>query len=106
MPQVTLPDPERLTQKQKIMALMCKQPKRWFYPYEFMKPGLGWLYVGYKAPTRIAEMQHKVPMLFEKKHEDKYMQRRLNMKQINVWYELLTPDLKDVVDRFLKVGDL
>jgi len=103
---IKVPDAYKLTQNQKILALMCRRPKKWFYPYEFMKPGLEWLYVGYKAPTRIAEMQKKVPLLFNKKSEDKYMQRQLNVQQIDIWYEQLTPDLQYIVDRFLKVGAL
>lgn len=106
MPQV-IPEPvKELTQKQKILALMCKQPEKWFYPYEFMKPNLGAFYVGYKAPTRIAELHHDYPFMFETKKDDKYMQRKLNASEISKWYDRLTPRLKDMVDQFLTVGDL
>lgn len=100
MPQIIPPPVKRFTQKQKILALMCRHPEKWFYPYEFMKPDMGALYVGYKAPVRIAEMQHDVPLLFEKKSEDKYMQRKLNIDRIDEWYPLLKPDLQDVVDQY------
>ncbi len=106
MPEVKLDAPPRLTQKQKVLALMCQQPDKWFYPYEFMKPGLGAFYVGYKAPTRISEMHKSYPRLFEKKSEDKYMQRKLNTAEINNWYEQLEPRLKDMVDQFLQVGEV
>jgi hypothetical protein len=66
----------------------------------YEKPDMGALYVGYKAPVRIAEMQHDVPLLFEKKSEDKYMQRKLNIDRIDEWYPLLKPDLQDVVDQY------
>lgn len=105
MPQITPPQAQRLTQKQKILILMCQNPTKWFYPYEFMKPGLGALYVGYKAPTRIAEMQHAVPSLFEKKHEDKYMQRKLNVDEMDRWYDQLSPDLQQIIDQYYPEGN-
>lgn len=82
---------------------MIRRPDKWFYPYEFMKPGLGDLYVGYKAPTRIAEMQKRAPSMFEKKSEDKYMQRRLNVEDLNIWYDLLSPDLQEIVDEYYEM---
>lgn len=97
---------KRMTQKMKIMALMCRQPNKWFYPYEFMKPGLGALYVGYKAPTRIAELHHDNPALFETKKDDKYLQRKLNVAKFSIWYESLKPEIKDIVDQYYVVGDL
>ena len=106
MPQVVLPPVKRFTQKQKILALMCREPNKWFYPYEFMKPNLGALFVGYKAPTRIAELNHDYPFLFEAKKDDKYLQRKLNMAQIDKWYESLKPELRETVDQYLTVGDL
>ncbi len=106
MPEITPPKAKKLTQKQKILALMCQQPNKWFFPYEFMQPQLGAMFVGYEAPTRIAEMQAANKAMFETRWEDKYLQRRLNVKQFSEWYELLKPDQKDIVDRFYKVGDL
>ncbi len=106
MPEVKPPAPKKLTQKQKILALMCRQPNKWFYPYEFMKPSLGALYVGYKAPTRITELNKSYPFLFEDKKEDKYKQRRLNVSAMPQWYESLPTELKDIVDQFYQVGDL
>lgn len=106
MPQVIPPPVKRMTQKQKILALMCREPNKWFYPYEFMKPDLGALYIGYKAPTRIAELHHDYPSLFEIKKEDKYMQRKLNVERFATWYETLKPELKDTIDQYYTVGDL
>lgn len=102
MPQI-IPPPatKKLNQKQRILALMCQQPDKWFYPYEFMRPDMpDDLYVGYKAPTRIAEMHHDYPTLFEIKSEDKYMQRKLNIDKISIWYSLLTSDLKEIADQY------
>ena len=106
MPQITPPPAKRFTQKQKILALMCRQPNKWFYPYEFMKPDLGAMFIGYKAPTRISELRHDYPFLFETKKYDKYMQRKLNLEKLSVWYEQLKPELKDTVDQYLTVGDV
>jgi hypothetical protein len=106
MPEVKPPAVKKLTQKQKILALMCRQPNKWFYPYEFMKPQLGALYVGYKAPTRITELNKSYPYLFEEKRDDKYKQRRINVAAMPQWYESLSADLKDTVDQFYQVGDL
>lgn len=100
MPQVIPPPAKRMTQKHKILALMCRQPNKWFYPYEFMKPSLGALYIGYKAPTRITELHKDYPTLFEKKSEDKYMQRKLNIDAIHTWYPTLPENLKDVIDQY------
>lgn len=106
MPQITPPPVKRMTQKEKILALMCREPHKWFYPYEFMKPDLGALYVGYKAPTRIAEMHHDNPLLFETKKDDKYMQRRLNVDKFDIWYADLKPELKNIVDQYYTPRDI
>lgn len=95
-----------LTQKQKILKIMCRQPNKWFFPYEFMKPSLGPLFVGYKAPTRISEMHKDISTLFEKKFDDKYMQRKLNIKQINSWYSMLPDNLKQIIDDAIASGSL
>ena len=100
MPQIIPPAPRRMTQKQKILALMCRQPNKWFYPYEFMKPNLGALYIGYKAPTRITELHKSYPTLFNKKTEDKYMQRQLNIAAIDTWYPTLPEGLKEIIDLY------
>lgn len=104
MPQVIPPPVKRMTQNQKILALMCRVPNKWFYPYEFMNPSLEALFVGYKAPVRIAELHTKYPFLFEKKTEDKYMQRKLNINKIAIWYHQLSPELKATVNQYLPVG--
>lgn len=106
MPQVKLLPVHRMTQKDKIVALMCRHPNKWFYPYEFMKPDLGALYVGYKAPTRIAELHNKYPTMFETRNKEQFKQRKLNLATINTWYEQLTPHLKQTVKQYLQVGDL
>lgn len=106
MLQVKTSKPTRLTQKHKILILMCRKPNKWFYAYEFMKPNLGELYVGYEAPTRIGDLKRLASNIFEQKQEDKYTQHKLNVAEIETWYELLPSDLKAIVKNNLKVGSL
>lgn len=83
-----------MTQYSKILKLMGRYPDRWFYPYDFMKPELGGLYVGYKAPTRISELSKEYPDMFLEKPDGKYVVRKLNLEKINLWYYTLTNTLK------------
>lgn len=105
MPQITLPPPQRgkkLTQYQKIVKLMCQDKTgRWFYPYDFMRSDLGELFVGYKAPTRLNELEHDYPELFERQPEGKYIKRRLNRTTVSQWFSGLSKDLKQVVAKEL-----
>lgn len=80
-----------MTQKEKIVALMIRRRavQEWFYPYEFMPPRLPFsdpLCVGYKAPTRIAELHDEFPDLFEKKDnvDGKYTIRRFRFENLSV----------------------
>lgn len=88
----------KLTQYQKILEIMRKQPDKWFYPYEFMRPDLGDLFVGYKAPTRIAELDKKYPQLFDRMIEGKYTKRKLNMQVYDYWFPKLPVELQIIFD--------
>ena len=88
-----------MTQQQKILTIMCRQPDKWFYPYEFMMPELGDLFVGYKAPTRIAELHKAYPEMFNTRTVDKYVQRKINVEGILMEKEFMTEDLREVFDR-------
>lgn len=68
-----------------------------------MTPDLGAFFVGYKAPTRIAEMHKEYPLLFEIKSEDKYMQRKLNTDRMGLWFSQLDRELKAVVTQYYKL---
>jgi len=91
----------RLTQYGKIVTLMCREKDRWFYPFAFMTPELGNLFVGYKAPTRIAELQHDYPLMFLNKTVDKYVVRKLNVERIDDWFPDIAKPLKCIVAREL-----
>lgn len=100
----------KLSQKQKILTIMCRDKDKWFYPYEFMDNNLGDLFVGYKAPTRIAELAHDYPGMFLEKQSGKYTMRRLNGEKFLEWFPELSKDLRQVVAKELnyypKVGAL
>lgn len=87
-----------LTQHQKIVVKMCRYPDRWFYPYDFMD---GELFVGYKAPTRLNELEHDYPDLFLRKTEGKYVLRKINKADFQEWFKGLSKDLKQVVAKEL-----
>lgn len=109
MPQITPPpikSAKGLTQKQKIIALMCQQPAKWFYAHDFMKPQLGHMFVGYKAETRLRELHLDYPQMFERARDGKYIKRRINAADITTWYDTLKPELRQIVGQYLKVGDL
>lgn len=105
MPEVILPPVQRgrkLTQYQKIIMLMCQDKTgRWFYPYDFMRQDLGYLFVGYKAPTRLNELELDYPELFERQPEGKYIKRRINRTTVHEWFGSLSKDLKQVVAKEL-----
>lgn len=77
---------------------MLRKPDTWFYPYEFMMPELGDLFVGYKAPTRIAEMHKAYPKMFNTRTVDKYVQRKINREEGYLWVDQLPDSLNKIVD--------
>jgi len=48
-----------MTQQEKIMKIMEREPKRWFLAKDFMQPHLGELFVGYEASARLSELTSK-----------------------------------------------
>lgn len=91
-----------LTQYQKLLTIMCRDTtNKWFYPYDFMQSQLGQLFVGYKAPTRLNELEHDYPELFERQPEGKYIKRRINRSTVSQWFNGLSKDLKQVVAKEL-----
>jgi hypothetical protein len=90
-----------MTQYQKIVTIMCRDRHRWFFPYDFMNPALGDLFVGYKAPTRIAELANDYPKMFQSRTEGKYVQRRLNPNDFQEWFAELPKSLRQIVAKEL-----
>jgi hypothetical protein len=66
-----------------------------------MRDDLGLLFVGYKAPTRISELQADYPNMFLNKTEGKYVRRKLNHEAIATWFDSLSKDLKCIVAKEL-----
>jgi hypothetical protein len=66
-----------------------------------MKNGLGDLYVGYKASSRLPELANEYPKLFLEKPNGKYVQRRINVDEIELWFDGLNKDLRQVVAKEL-----
>jgi len=84
-----------LTQHEKIVKLMVIRPDHvWWYPYDFMRGDLGDYFVGYKAPTRLAELENKFPLMFESKREGKYIIRRFRKEGLNDFYYQLPDRMK------------
>ena len=90
-----------MTQYQKILTSMCKQPNRWFAPYDFMRPDLGDLFVGYKAGTRISELNHDYPSMFEKRINGKYTEFKIRADAVGEWFNTLPKDLRQIVAKEL-----
>lgn len=87
----------KLTNHEKIIVLMSREPTRFFFPHDFMKPDLGNLFIGYLAPRRLRELKADYPQIFETKHQGKYLTARLKMEDIKDWYYDLPNHLRAVL---------
>lgn len=87
----------KLTNHQKLLVLMSRNPNRFFFPHDFMRPDLGDLFVGYLAPRRLRELKADHPQIFEVKQQGKYLTARLKMETINDWYYDLPTHLRAVL---------
>lgn len=90
-----------MTQYQKILTIMCRDRHRWYYPHDFMKSGLGHLFVGYEASARLSELSKKYPYMFVERRDGKFIVRKLNPDDFQHWFSLLDSDLKSVVAKEL-----
>lgn len=86
-----------MTNHQKILVLMSKEPTRFFYAYDFMRDDLGALFVGYMADRRLRELKVDHPHIFEVKQQGKYSTCRLRMEDIKDWYYTLPTHLRAVL---------
>lgn len=48
-----------MTQQEKIIKIMEREPERWWFAKDFMQPGLGDYFVGYEATARLSELANK-----------------------------------------------
>lgn len=108
MPQVIAPPVEPvkgLTQHQKIVAYMCKHhTKEWWIASDFMKEGMGELFVGYEATARIAELIGDNPDMFETKRIERFRGFRIKFETGKEWYKTINPKLQLMVKRYYNVG--
>jgi len=88
---------EKLTNHQKIIVLMSREPTKFFFPYDFMRDDLGQLFVGYMADRRLRELKAEYPDIFEVKQQGKYTTCRLRMENIKDWYYTLPNHLRAVL---------
>lgn len=66
-----------MTQKQKILTLISKDPSAWYYPVDFMSMSLGKLFVGYEASARLSELASDFPEHIESERDGKFIKRRV-----------------------------
>lgn len=87
-----------MSQKENIIILMCLNPYKWWYPYDFMRPDNGALYVGYKAPTRLSELSKSYPKMFDTAQDGKYKIRRVRWLYIDEWLPMLPLKYQKIIN--------
>lgn len=98
---------ESMNQHQKILMTMArKKDQTWFMPHDFMKPGLGELFVGYEASARLSELAKKYPEMIESKRTGKQIARRVKLEDIAGWIDTLPKDLRYVFHRTGNTAEL
>lgn len=98
-----MPKAKALTQHQKILAMMCSDPsKKWWRASDFQKPGVDGLFVGYEATARLSELDGDNPGLFERRKNDRFVERRVCFETGKEWYPTLSKDLQLMVKRYYK----
>jgi len=101
MPEVTPPPVTKLTQHQKIVATMCRNPeKQWWLASDFMKDGLGEFFVGYEATARLAELVKENPGMFETEYQGRFRAVRVKFESGKDWYSTISPKLQLMVKKF------
>lgn len=114
MPQITPPPPtpahlsKKLTQQQKIVAIMClnADTKKWWKAHELISYGGDEsLFVGYEAGPRLSELTKDYPDIFETKKEGKFLLRRMKFETGKEWYQDAPDDIKLMVRRYYKPAE-
>lgn len=88
-----------MTNHQKILTIMAKEPQRYFKQSDFMKPELGQYFVGYKVAARLSELMRDYPDIIETKKDGKYQTYRLKMENLKDWYYSLDPKLRRMFEQ-------
>jgi len=104
MPEIKAPaviPTKKLTQQQKIVATMClNKNKDWWLPSDFMKVGLGDLFVGYEASARLSELQTENFEMFESRRNGRFLERRLCFDTAELWWSGISRDLQAVIKKY------
>lgn len=96
----------KLTQHQKIVAIMCieAERKKWWKAHELINYHDESLFVGYEAGPRLSELTKDYPQIFETKSEGKYLLRRMRFETGRQWYKTAPPEIKAMVQRYYKAN--
>ncbi len=98
------------TQYAKALTIMLRDPQTvWWYPPDFMRGGLGDLFVGYEASARLSEMAKNWPAMIEtRQHPEtpKYKQRRFRWENLANILQSVPRDLHDVIYDELRVAGI
>jgi hypothetical protein len=83
------------TQHEKILSIMFSDTTgKWFFPYDFMQPGMGDMFVGYEASARLSELAKEYPYMIESLRDGKYIKRRVRLDDDRQWLFSLPEYLK------------
>ncbi len=69
-----------MTQYQKIITTMTRDPQRWWLPKDFMQSHLGDLFVGYEASARLSELASMYPDFIDTEKQGRFKARRINVE--------------------------
>lgn len=96
----------KLTQHQKIVAIMCieAERKKWWKAHELINYADESLFVGYEAGPRLSELTKEHPDIFETKSEGKYLLRRMRFETGRQWYKTAPPEIQAMVRRYYKAN--
>ena len=88
-----------MTQYEKIIALMIRQKKNkdWFFVKDFMQTGLGDLFVGYEAGSRMAELGKKFPAMIESKPDGRLKQYRFRFENVEELLKVVPQNLSTLI---------
>ena len=88
-----------MTQHEKIIAIMIREPEKWWHAEDLMS--YGDIFVGYKAQARISELALNYPEMIERQKSAKGNRQHMYRFRIENWREYLPKlpeDLRDFVE--------
>lgn len=87
-----------MTQHEKIIAIMLKEPERWWHAEDLMSHGD--IFVGYKAQARISELALRYPEMIERRMSEKgnrQHQYRFRAENYREFLPKIPQELRDFV---------